>query len=219
MAPDTIERSLPALERPGAVPHAVLHRRPVGRRRQRRHVPGRQPGDGPHDRHGARLRRARRRGARSPPPTARGPRGATCSPQDRCAIVRRWYDLMLAHKADLALILTTEQGKPLAEAERGDRDRRRVRRVVRGGRQARLRRRDPDHRQDRRLVVVKQPVGVCAAITPWNFPCSMITRKVAPALAAGCTVDHQAGGGHAVLRAGAGRARASRRVSAAACST
>jgi len=95
---------------------------------------------------------------------------------------------MLAHTNDLALILTTEQGKPLAEAKAeiaigaayvewfAEEGKRVYGDVI------------PSIGRDRRLVVVKQPVGVCAAITPWNFPCSMITRKVAPALAAGCTV-------------------------------
>jgi succinate-semialdehyde dehydrogenase/glutarate-semialdehyde dehydrogenase len=108
--------------------------------------------------------------------------------KDRCAIVRKWYDLMLAHGDDLALILTTEQGKPLAEATAeiamgaayvewfAEEGKRVYGDVI------------PTIGNDRRLVVIKQPVGVCAAITPWNFPCSMITRKVAPALAAGCTV-------------------------------
>ena len=108
--------------------------------------------------------------------------------KDRSAIVRRWYELMLAHADDLALILTTEQGKPLAEAQAeiaigaayvewfAEEGKRVYGDVI------------PTIGNDRRLVVVKQPVGVCAAITPWNFPCSMITRKVAPALAAGCTV-------------------------------
>src|SRR4051812_31517288 len=108
--------------------------------------------------------------------------------KDRCAIVRKWYDLMLAHASDLALILTTEQGKPLAEASAevaigaayvewfAEEGKRVYGDVI------------PTIGSDRRLVVIKQPVGVCAAITPWNFPCSMITRKVAPALAAGCTV-------------------------------
>ena len=108
--------------------------------------------------------------------------------KDRSAIVRKWYELMLAHQDDLALILTTEQGKPLAEA-RGEigiaaaytewfaEEGKRIYGDV-----------IPTVGNDRRLVVVKEPVGVCAAITPWNFPASMITRKVAPALAAGCTV-------------------------------
>ena len=108
--------------------------------------------------------------------------------KDRSATLMKWFELMLANINDLALLLTTEQGKPLAEsageitigaayvewfAEEGKRvygD------VI------------PTIGNDRRLVVVKEPVGVCAAITPWNFPASMITRKVAPALAAGCTV-------------------------------
>ena len=108
--------------------------------------------------------------------------------KDRSAIVRKWYELMLAHQDDLALILTTEQGKPLAEAKGeigiaaaytewfAEEGKRIYGDVI------------PTVGNDRRLVVVKEPVGVCAAITPWNFPASMITRKVAPALAAGCTV-------------------------------
>jgi succinate-semialdehyde dehydrogenase / glutarate-semialdehyde dehydrogenase len=108
--------------------------------------------------------------------------------KERSAILRKWNDLMLEHVDDLALILTTEQGKPLAEA-RGEitigaayiewfaEEAKRVYGDV-----------IPTIGNDRRLVVTKEPVGVCGAITPWNFPCSMITRKVSPALAAGCTV-------------------------------
>ena len=108
--------------------------------------------------------------------------------RERSTILRRWSDLMLAHIDDLALLLTTEQGKPLAEANAevaigaayiewfAEEGKRVYGDVI------------PTIGNDRRLVVVKQPVGVCVAITPWNFPCSMITRKVAPALAAGCTV-------------------------------
>ena len=106
--------------------------------------------------------------------------------KERAAILRKWHDLMLENADDLALIMTAEQGKPLTEAkgeivyaasfiewfaEEGKR--------VEG-----------DTLQspwaDRRLVVTKEPIGVCAAITPWNFPAAMITRKVGPALAAGC---------------------------------
>ncbi|MFZ6845047.1 NADP-dependent succinate-semialdehyde dehydrogenase [Undibacterium sp. RuTC16W] len=108
--------------------------------------------------------------------------------KERSAILRRWYELMLENVDDLALIMTTEQGKPLAEAkgeiayaasfiewfaEEGKR--------VSG-----------DTLQspwpDRRIVVTKEPIGVCAAITPWNFPAAMITRKAGPALAAGCPI-------------------------------
>jgi succinate-semialdehyde dehydrogenase/glutarate-semialdehyde dehydrogenase len=108
--------------------------------------------------------------------------------KERSAILRAWHDLMLANVDDLALILTTEQGKPLAEAKGevtigaayvewfAEEAKRVYGDVI------------PTIGNDRRLVVVKEPVGVCAAITPWNFPCSMITRKVSPALAAGCTV-------------------------------
>src|SRR3989442_4275720 len=108
--------------------------------------------------------------------------------KERSAILRQWNDLVLANADDLALILTTEQGKPLSEAKAevtigaayiewfAEEAKRIYGDVI------------PTIGNDRRLVVVKEPVGVCAAITPWNFPSSMITRKVAPALAAGCTV-------------------------------
>jgi succinate-semialdehyde dehydrogenase/glutarate-semialdehyde dehydrogenase len=108
--------------------------------------------------------------------------------KERGAVLRRWFDLLIAHTDDLALLMTTEQGKPLAEA-RGE--------VAYGAsfvewfaEEAKRTYGDviPTTGSDRRLLVVKQPIGVCAAITPWNFPIAMITRKVAPALAAGCTV-------------------------------
>ena len=108
--------------------------------------------------------------------------------QERADILERWFDLMLANADDLALIMTREQGKPLAEA-RGEilyaasfvkwfaEEARRVRGET-----------VPAPTADRRILVLRQPVGVSAAITPWNFPAAMITRKCAPALAAGCTV-------------------------------
>ena len=108
--------------------------------------------------------------------------------KERSAILRKWYEAMLANSDDLALILTSEQGKPLAESKGeiaigaayiewfAEEAKRVYGDVI------------PTISNDRRLVVIKEPVGVCAAITPWNFPASMITRKVAPALAAGCTV-------------------------------
>jgi len=108
--------------------------------------------------------------------------------KERSAILRKWNDLIVANLDDLALLLTTEQGKPLAEAK-GE--------IQIGAayvewfaEEAKRIYGDtiPTPWADRRIVVIKQPVGVCAAITPWNFPHSMITRKVAPALAAGCTV-------------------------------
>ena len=108
--------------------------------------------------------------------------------KDRAAILRRWFDVVMAHADDLALLMTTEQGKPLAEA-RGE--------VVYGASfiewfAEEAKRIDgdiiPTYASDRRILVMKQPIGVCAAITPWNFPIAMITRKVSPALAAGCTV-------------------------------
>ncbi|HEY8905916.1 MAG TPA: NAD-dependent succinate-semialdehyde dehydrogenase, partial [Rhodoferax sp.] len=107
---------------------------------------------------------------------------------ERSRTLRRWFDLMLANQDDLARIMTGEQGKPLAES-RGEiayaaayvewfaeEAKRAYGEVI------------PSPFKDRQLVVVKEPVGVCAAITPWNFPSAMITRKVAPALAAGCTI-------------------------------
>lgn len=106
----------------------------------------------------------------------------------RAALLEAWHALMLAHLDDLARILTSEQGKPLAEA-RGEiaygasfvkwfaEEARRISGTT-----------IPSPTPDRRIVTLKQPVGVCGIITPWNFPNAMITRKVAPALAAGCTV-------------------------------
>lgn len=107
---------------------------------------------------------------------------------ERSKILRRWFDLQIEHLDDLAKILTLEQGKPINEA-RGE---------IRYGasfvewfaEEAKRVYGDtiPGHQRDKRIMVIKQPVGVVAAITPWNFPNAMITRKVAPALAAGCTV-------------------------------
>ncbi len=107
--------------------------------------------------------------------------------KERSKIIRKWYDLIVANADDLALILTTEQGKPLAEAK-GE--------IMYGAsfvewfaEEAKRVYGDviPSPTNDRRLVVIKQPIGVVAAITPWNFPNAMITRKVAPGLAVGCT--------------------------------
>jgi len=107
--------------------------------------------------------------------------------KDRSIILRKWYDLIIANRDDIALIMTSEQGKPLAEA-RGEVDSaaafvefyaEEAKRVY--GETI------PTHRSDARIMVLRQPIGVVAAITPWNFPAAMITRKVAPALAVGCT--------------------------------
>ncbi|KPV00247.1 succinate-semialdehyde dehydrogenase [Variovorax paradoxus] len=107
---------------------------------------------------------------------------------DRARVLRRWAELMLAHQDDLGRLMTLEQGKPLAEA-RGEiayaasfiewfaEEAKRVDGEVL-----------QPQRAGQRIVVLKQPIGVCAAITPWNFPAAMITRKVGPALAAGCTI-------------------------------
>ena len=116
------------------------------------------------------------------------PAWAKFTAKQRSNILRKWFELIIANREDLALILTTEQGKPLAEAL-GEVDigaayieffAEEARRVY--GETI------PTQRADARLLAIKQPIGVCGAITPWNFPNSMITRKVAPALAAGCTV-------------------------------
>ncbi len=110
------------------------------------------------------------------------------SAKDRAAILRRWFNLMMDAQEDLAQILTAEQGKPLAEA-RGE--------IAYGANyiewfseEAKRIYGDtiPGPAADKRIVVIKQPVGVVACITPWNFPNAMLTRKIAPALAAGCTV-------------------------------
>jgi succinate-semialdehyde dehydrogenase/glutarate-semialdehyde dehydrogenase len=108
--------------------------------------------------------------------------------KERATVLRRWYDLMLANQEDLARLMTTEQGKPLVESK-GE--------VVYAagflewfGEEAKRVYGDtiPGHQADKRIVVIKQPVGVAACITPWNFPLAMITRKAGPAIAAGCTV-------------------------------
>jgi len=108
--------------------------------------------------------------------------------KQRATILRRWFELMMENADDLAMIMTREQGKPLAEAK-GE--------VAYGASFAEFYAEEakriygetiPTHRADGRIVVIKQPIGVIAAITPWNFPLAMITRKVSPAIAAGCTV-------------------------------
>jgi succinate-semialdehyde dehydrogenase/glutarate-semialdehyde dehydrogenase len=108
--------------------------------------------------------------------------------KERAAVLRRWFEAIMAAQEDLAQLMTAEQGKPLAEtrgevaygasfiewfAEEGKRA---YGDVI------------PTHAAGKRILVLKQPIGVVTAITPWNFPIAMITRKVAPALAAGCTV-------------------------------
>jgi succinate-semialdehyde dehydrogenase/glutarate-semialdehyde dehydrogenase len=116
------------------------------------------------------------------------PAWAARTAKDRSGVMRRWFDLIMENQEDLAILMTAEQGKPLAEsmgeiayaasfiewfAEEGKRlygD------VI------------PGHQADKRILVLRQPVGVVAAITPWNFPAAMITRKAGPALAAGCTM-------------------------------
>jgi succinate-semialdehyde dehydrogenase/glutarate-semialdehyde dehydrogenase len=108
--------------------------------------------------------------------------------KERAALMRRWFELILAHGDDLARMITAECGKPLAEAKGevgygasfvewfAEEAKRAYGETI------------PPVVADKRLITIKQPIGVCAAITPWNFPLAMITRKVAPAIAAGCTV-------------------------------
>lgn len=108
--------------------------------------------------------------------------------KERGRILRLWFELMMQHQEDLARLMTLEQGKPLAESRGeiayaaaflewfGEEGKRAYGDVI------------PGHARKQRLLVLKQAVGVCAAITPWNFPSAMITRKVGPALAAGCTI-------------------------------
>jgi succinate-semialdehyde dehydrogenase/glutarate-semialdehyde dehydrogenase len=107
---------------------------------------------------------------------------------ERARLLRRWFELMIANQDDLALIMTSEQGKPLAEAKGeiayaasylewfAEEGKRAYGEII------------PPNGTDRRLLVSREPVGVCAAITPWNFPAAMITRKAGAALAAGCTM-------------------------------
>ncbi|HNR21474.1 MAG TPA: NADP-dependent succinate-semialdehyde dehydrogenase [Steroidobacteraceae bacterium] len=115
------------------------------------------------------------------------PAWAARTAKDRAGILRRWSELMLAHQDDLATLMTAEQGKPFAESKGeiayaasfiewfGEEGKRIYGDVI------------PGHQPDKRILVLRQPVGVVAAITPWNFPSAMITRKAGPALAAGCT--------------------------------
>jgi succinate-semialdehyde dehydrogenase/glutarate-semialdehyde dehydrogenase len=108
--------------------------------------------------------------------------------KERAAVMRRWFDLMMANQEDLAQLMTAEQGKPITES-RGE--------VAYAasflewfGEEAKRVYGDtiPGHQPDKRIVVVKEPIGVVACITPWNFPLAMITRKAGPAIASGCTV-------------------------------
>src|SRR6267378_1034714 len=108
--------------------------------------------------------------------------------KERAAVLRRWYELLMANLEDLATLMTAEQGKPLAESKGeiayaasfiewfAEEGKRLYGDVI------------PGHQADKRILVLRQPVGVVAAITPWNFPAAMITRKAGPALAAGCTL-------------------------------
>jgi succinate-semialdehyde dehydrogenase/glutarate-semialdehyde dehydrogenase len=116
------------------------------------------------------------------------PAWAARTAKDRAAALRRWFDLMLTHQDDLAVLMTAEQGKPLAESKGeilyaasfiewfAEEAKRLYGDVI------------PGHQPDKRILVLRQPIGVVAAITPWNFPAAMITRKAGPALAAGCTM-------------------------------
>lgn len=108
--------------------------------------------------------------------------------KERAAVLRKWFDLMMEHQEDLARLMTIEQGKPLAESKGevayaaaflewfGEEAKRVYGDTI------------PGHQADKRIIAIKQPIGVVACITPWNFPLAMITRKAGPAIAAGCTV-------------------------------
>jgi succinate-semialdehyde dehydrogenase/glutarate-semialdehyde dehydrogenase len=130
----------------------------------------------------AETRRAIDAAAKAMPPWA------ARTAKDRAVILRRWFDLMLENQEDLATLMTAEQGKPLAESKGeigyaasfiewfAEEGKRLYGDII------------PGHQADKRIMVLRQPVGVVAAITPWNFPSAMITRKAGPALAAGCTM-------------------------------
>ena len=108
--------------------------------------------------------------------------------KERATVLRRWFDLMMENQDDLARLMTLEQGKPLTESKGevayaaaflewfGEEAKRVYGDTI------------PGHQADKRIVVIKQPIGVVACITPWNFPLAMITRKAGPAIASGCTV-------------------------------
>jgi succinate-semialdehyde dehydrogenase/glutarate-semialdehyde dehydrogenase len=116
------------------------------------------------------------------------PAWAARTAKDRSIVMRRWFDLIMQHEQDLAVLMTAEQGKPLAESKGeiayaasfiewfAEEGKRLYGDII------------PGHQADKRIMVLRQPVGVVAAITPWNFPSAMITRKAGPALAAGCTM-------------------------------
>jgi succinate-semialdehyde dehydrogenase / glutarate-semialdehyde dehydrogenase len=187
MAPDTLERSLPQLKDPSLL-------------RQQCYIDGKWLGADSGATHPVSNPATARLIGTSPlmgaaetkraieAASAAWPAWRSKTAKERSAVLRKWFELMQANVDDLALILTSEQGKPLAESKGevtigawyvewfAEEARRVYGDVI------------PTIGNDRRLVVIKEPVGVCAAITPWNFPSSMITRKVAPALAAGCTV-------------------------------
>ncbi len=130
----------------------------------------------------AETRRAIAAAARALPPWA------ARTAKDRAIVLRRWYELMLQHQEDLAILMTAEQGKPLAESKGeiayaasfiewfAEEGKRLYGDII------------PGHQSDKRILVLRQPIGVVAAITPWNFPSAMITRKAGPALAAGCSL-------------------------------
>jgi succinate-semialdehyde dehydrogenase/glutarate-semialdehyde dehydrogenase len=116
------------------------------------------------------------------------PAWAARTAKERAMLLRRWFDLMVEHTEDLAVLMTAEQGKPLAESKGeiayaaafiewfSEEAKRLYGDII------------PGHQADKRIMVLRQPIGVVAAITPWNFPSAMITRKAGPALAAGCTM-------------------------------
>jgi succinate-semialdehyde dehydrogenase / glutarate-semialdehyde dehydrogenase len=132
--------------------------------------------------------------------SAAQPAWAARTAKERANLLRRWFDLIIANQDDLAVLMTAEQGKPLAEAKGeiayaasfiewfAEEAKRLYGDVI------------PGHQADKRILVLRQPVGVVAAITPWNFPAAMITRKAGPALAAGCTFVCKPGDADAVPR-------------------
>ena len=173
--------------RPGPVPPAVLHRRPVGRRRRGATIEVTNPATGETIGTVPAFTAEDTRRAIEAADAAWGAWREKTG-KERAAVMRRWFELMMANQEDLAVMMTMEQGKPLAES-RGEiayaasfiewfaEEAKRVYGDV------------IDHPlPGKRIVVLKQPIGVVASITPWNFPAAMITRKCAPALAAGCPV-------------------------------
>ena len=204
------DRSRPDHRRP-PLARVRLRRRPLDRRRGNRTRAVTDPADGTVIGRVAELSAAQAAAATDAAEAA-FPAWAALLPQERSAILRRWYELIAAAREDLARIMTREQGKPISEA-RGEIDYAAsfVEFYAEEARRPNIES-VTSHLRDAEVEVWREPSGVAALITPWNFPCAMITRKAAAALAAGCTVLVHPSHETPVLRPRARRARRARRL-------